>query len=202
MSTVRNPDQTRSRLLKAAFQEIYRNGYQGMRVDEVLVRTELKKGALYHHFASKAELAYAVLDELLYGMMHDRWIEPMNKTSNPIDALKQNIQYIAENEVDYMITHGCPLNNLIQEMSPLDEEFRQRLQHITDDWINAFDEHLKRGQVNGYVKKDIDTLAAATSLVALLEGSTSLLKVAQDKAVISHCWFGIDCLLENLRETS
>ena len=32
----RNPDVTRQRILEAAFMEIYRNGFQGMRLDEVL----------------------------------------------------------------------------------------------------------------------------------------------------------------------
>lgn len=200
MTTVRNPDQTRSRLIQAAFQEIYLNGYQGMRVDEVLARTGLKKGALYHHFASKAELAYAVIDELLYDMMHERWVKPLSKTGNPIDALKQNIQQIGANDVDYIITHGCPVNNLVQEMSPLDEEFRQRLHRIINEWIGAIDKLLKQGQIDGYVRKDIDSLDAATSLVALLEGSTSLLKAAQNKSVLKHCWFGIDALLESLRQ--
>ena len=199
MTTVRNPDQTRTRLIQAAYQEIYLNGYQGMRVDVVLARTNLKKGALYHHFASKADLAYAVIDELLYGMMHERWVKPLGNTRNPIDALKQNIQQIAENDVDYIITHGCPVNNLVQEMSPLDEEFRQRLHRIINDWISAIDQRLKQGQEDGYVRKDVDTFAAATSLVALLEGSTSLLKAAQSKSVLKQCWFGIESLLESLR---
>ena len=53
MSTVRNPDQTRARLLEAAFEEIYQHGFQGMRVDEILERTGLKKGAFYHHFSTQ-----------------------------------------------------------------------------------------------------------------------------------------------------
>ncbi len=47
MTIVRDPDQTRSRLIAAAFYEIYENGFQGMRVEEILKRTGLKKGALY-----------------------------------------------------------------------------------------------------------------------------------------------------------
>ena len=61
--TKRNPQHTREKLLHSAFEEILQHGFQGMRVDEVLLKAELKKGAFYHHFRSKTELGYCVVDE-------------------------------------------------------------------------------------------------------------------------------------------
>ena len=91
MTTTRNPDQTRSRLVQAAFEEIYENGFQGMRIDEILTRTGLKKGALYHHFQSKADLAYAVIDEIIDGYLENDWVKPLQAYENPIDGIKQII---------------------------------------------------------------------------------------------------------------
>lgn len=36
MNTARNPENTRLRILRAAFAEIYKHGFQGMRIDQVL----------------------------------------------------------------------------------------------------------------------------------------------------------------------
>ena len=58
-------ESARSRILRAAFEEIYRHGYQGTRVDAILAETGLTKGAFYHHFSSKQDLGYAVVDEFL-----------------------------------------------------------------------------------------------------------------------------------------
>lgn len=200
--TVRNPDQTRHRLLEAAFDEIYLNGYQGMRVDDILRRTGLKKGALYHHFAGKAEIAYAVIDELILNIIQQTWIAPLQGCDNPIDCIWQILVDMKNNpDYDYTV-RGCPLNNLAQEMSSLDEEFRIRINHLLDLWLNTFDQALARGQANGSVRNDIDSTAMATFLVASMEGSISLIKASRDEKTIMHCMTGIEFVLNSLRDSA
>ena len=46
MATERNTETTRTRILEAAREEIFQNGYQGMRIDSILQKTNLAKGAL------------------------------------------------------------------------------------------------------------------------------------------------------------
>jgi AcrR family transcriptional regulator len=41
------------KIFGAAFQEIHKHGYLGMRVDKVLKNTSVRKGAMYHHFPGK-----------------------------------------------------------------------------------------------------------------------------------------------------
>ncbi|MCU9850061.1 TetR/AcrR family transcriptional regulator [Defluviimonas sp. WL0024] len=48
---------TRERLLKAAKQLVMSKGFAGMSIDDVLRATDLTKGAFFHHFKSKADLA-------------------------------------------------------------------------------------------------------------------------------------------------
>jgi len=198
-TAVRNPDQTRNRLLEAAFEEIYLNGYQGMRVDDVLKRTGLKKGALYHHFASKAEIAYAVIDELIKDLIDETWIAPLENCENPIDCIWGILLTMKDNpDYDYVV-RGCPLNNLAQEMSSLDEEFRSRINCLLKLWIDTFAKSLAEGQTNGTVRKEIDPVAIATYLVASLEGSISLIKATRDEQTIMHCMMGIEQFLNSLR---
>ena len=64
-SSKRNPEQTRQALLEAAFEEIYRVGFQAASLDRILDRAGVTKGALYHHFKNKLELGYAVLEEVV-----------------------------------------------------------------------------------------------------------------------------------------
>ncbi len=199
MATVRNPDQTRNRLIEAAYEAIYQNGYQGMRIDEVLERTGLKKGAMYHHFASKAELGYAVIDELLVNKMQKLWLEPLSRSDDPISALKESILSMDDGDLDYIVKHGCPLNNLAQEMSSLDDGFQTRLQNIFEAWIIGIAKRLTHGQEKGFVRTDIDCMAAATFIVASLEGCTSLLKASQDTKVVELWWPGMNQYLNSLR---
>ncbi len=41
---------------------------------------------------------------------------------------------------------GCPLNNLVQEMSPIDSGFKRRLQRALNLWIDGIESHIRRGQ--------------------------------------------------------
>ena len=55
-------EQTRERILSAAESLILKKGYSGMSIDDLLTATGLTKGAFFHHFKNKAELAQAVLE--------------------------------------------------------------------------------------------------------------------------------------------
>ncbi len=87
MAAQRNPDLTRKSLLEAAFQEIYQSGFQAASLDNILSKAGVTKGALYHHFGSKRELGYAVVDELIRERVLDRWVRPLEHAANPIDGL-------------------------------------------------------------------------------------------------------------------
>ena len=70
-------DTTRTKLLWAAFAEFYRNGFQGGSLNHIVETAGATKGALFHHFAGKQDLGYAVLDEIIEqgSSSHQRDIE-------------------------------------------------------------------------------------------------------------------------------
>lgn len=53
---------TRQQLLDATVQLILAKGYEAMRIDDVCQRTGLTKGAVFHHFRNKEDLALAAAD--------------------------------------------------------------------------------------------------------------------------------------------
>lgn len=198
--TVRNPDQTRQRLLEAAFDEIYQRGYQGMRVDDVLKRTGLQKGAFYHHFNSKHALGCAVLDEVINSEMSERWVQGLEHCDDPIPAIEHIIDDLiaAETSEDEVIL-GCPLNNLAQEMSAQDDEFCQRVRGIFEQWIELLTQAFVRGQTAGTIRKDIDPQAVSLYLVASFEGCIGLAKATQKMDTFLTCRQQISHYLKSLQ---
>ena len=83
----RDPERTRERLLQAAYREVLRSGFQSAGIDTILAATNLTKGALYYHFASKEALGYAIVDEIIANLVHDRWLRPLLSDGQPIDIL-------------------------------------------------------------------------------------------------------------------
>jgi AcrR family transcriptional regulator len=82
---------TRRKILMAAFDEIYHRGFQAASLNNILKNTDTTKGALYHHFKNKMELGYAVVDDVIYETIKVNWIEPLNKTDDPVKTLQQNL---------------------------------------------------------------------------------------------------------------
>ena len=179
----RDPERTRERLLQAGYREIYRSGFQSASIDNILAATNVTKGALYHHFQSKEALGHAIIDEVVATLPRDRWFHPLERSTdkNPIDALISVVQAIPTRPKD--IKGGCPLVNLAQEMSPLDEQFRKRLERIFHAWQEAIATVLRRGQSQGTVRRDLLPEEAATFLIAMVEGYEVLAKNSQDVKV-------------------
>jgi AcrR family transcriptional regulator len=198
MATQRNPDLTRQSLLHAAFQEIYKSGFQAASLDHILFSAGVTKGALYHHFGSKRELGYAVVDELIREHILDRWVRPLENAENPIDGLLAVLRSKSPHP-SFDRRLGCPLNNLAQEMSPLDEGFRKRLESVFRGWREGIAKSLQRGQERGQVRSEVDPFEAADFFIAALEGSVSLAKNAQDSNVFDNCKAGLLRYLESLR---
>lgn len=183
----RNPDVTRQRILEAASTEIYRNGFQGMRLDEVLAATGLTKGALYHHFPNKRALGYAVVDEVILPVVENLWLQPLKNAADPLRVLKTAIEQLPDLKPADMLRYGCPLNNLAQEMSPLDEGFRQRLDYIFRVWHDVTEQALERARQQGLIREDVDCDATAMFIQAAVEGCIGLAKNAQSEARLRLC---------------
>ena len=177
----RDPGRTRERLLQAAFREIRRSGFQSASIDAILAATNVTKGALYHHFESKEALGYAVVEEKIAKLTRDRWLRPMESEGEPIDILIGVVRRIPAGPRD--VRAGCPLLLLSQEMSPLDEQFRKRLERIFLDWQEGVATLLRKGKSQGTVRRDLNPAEAASFLIATVEGYGTLAKNAQDPKV-------------------
>jgi len=179
----RDAQQTRERLLQAAFREVYKVGFQSAGIDTILAATNVTKGALYYHFESKEALGHAIIEEIVAAITAERWLLPLRRSENkdPIDALIGIVQAIPARPRD--VKNGCPLVNLAQEMSRLDEQFRKRLESIFRALQEAIARALRRGQSLGTVSRNLVPEETASFLIAMVEGYEVLAKNAQDTKV-------------------
>ncbi|HKW87664.1 MAG TPA: TetR/AcrR family transcriptional regulator [Candidatus Acidoferrales bacterium] len=163
---------TRNRILHAAFDEFHRNGFHGGSLNHIVENAGTTKGALFHYFKSKTELGYAIVEEVIQPMGKPRWIDPLNEADDPVDAIKKAFRRsIREDAANIeMLGQGCPLNNLAQEMSPLDEGFRKRIEHGYEIWREALADALDRAKERGQIKKSVATKGVAALIVACQMG--------------------------------
>jgi TetR/AcrR family transcriptional repressor of nem operon len=196
-ATSRNPERTRGLLLQAAFQEMYRSGYRSADLDAILAAAGVTKGALYYHFNDKEALGYAVVDEVMASDLHRKWVQPLQNAKDPIEALVRIVQSESVKRED--VRRGCPLLNLSQEMSGLDEGFRRRTAKLFKNWHDAVAEALRDGQKRGVVRNDINANETATFLIATYEGYVVLGKNSQDPRMMQSGQRRVSGQLESLR---
>jgi AcrR family transcriptional regulator len=176
----REPEQTRQKILRSAFNEIYRRGFQSASIDRIVSDAGVTKGALYHHFPDKASLGYAVVDDVIRGHLLARWLGPLEEEAgDPLAALQHAFRVRGKEVQQHEVELGCPLNNLAQEMSPLDEEFRARIEAVFDAWRDGFASTIERAKAAGSVREDVDSRNVAAFLVAAAEGSFGVAKNAR-----------------------
>lgn len=181
--TVKKPrdlEKSRKEILDVAFLEVFMHGFQGVSVDDIVKKTTLTKGAFYHHFPTKLDLGYALVDDVITPMIIDRWIHPLDHYENPLEGMLKQMQLLIGKADPSHLKFGCPLNNLVQEMAPIDQGFKERLQASLQLWIVETEKHLKRAKKNGFLKPSVNTKQVAHFIVMTHEGFYGIIKGLDD----------------------
>ncbi|NMP31225.1 TetR/AcrR family transcriptional regulator [Thalassotalea sp. M1531] len=177
---MREAEQTRQLILDVTSEEIHKNGFQATSLSTILTQCNISKGALYHHFANKQELGYAVFEEIYTPMFLSMW-EPAVTQEDPIQGLCDFFESLAKDMSCEEVICGCPVNNLSQEMACVDEGFRLRILAMQQKLNTLISENLRR--VSEQLRSDLDYSQVSYFIVSAFHGSSSLSKSTQNKAL-------------------
>lgn len=197
----KQPDVTRDKIVDAAYEEIHRHGFQAASLANILAKTGLTKGALYHHFPTKNDLGLAVIEEVIREGFELRIFEPLRAADDPVETLCEVIRRKAETATLDTVKLGCALNNLMQEMSPLDTDFKRRLNAILTTWQETVAVALQRAQKQGRVRRDVDCRAAALFIVSAYEGCIGIAKNLQSVKEFRLCLAQLEGYVQGLLRT-
>lgn len=176
-------EQTRQNILEVTADEIHKNGFTATSLSVILKRCEISKGALYHHFENKMELGYAVFEEIYTPMFLSTW-QPALDIEDPIEGLVAFFSGMANEMSCDEIVCGCPLNNLCQEMSGVDEGFRLRILKMQEQLNAMISDAFER--VGDQLKSDIDYSRVSYFIVATFYGASNLSKSTQNKSLFEQ----------------
>ena len=196
---MRDPEVTRRRLLEAGQAEVYVNGFQATSIGAILARAGLTKGAFFHHFPAKTQFGYALVDDVLTDMIAAQWVVPLRHAEDVPETIATEFEKGAAVLRAQQPILGCPLNNLAQEMNPLDDGFRHRTTAVFALWQDSFRVALERAQERGDLISAFDPAEVAYLLVAQIEGILSLARNSQDPRTLDIGARGLRRYLESLR---
>lgn len=198
-SKTRDLEKSRKEILEAAFSEIFTRGFQGVSIDDIVKKTSLTKGAFYHQFPTKLDLGYALVEEVIAPMIIERWITPLANEKNPLKGILKQMKTLIGDSDPQLLRYGCPLNNLVQEMSPIDAGFRKRLRTALNLWIDELEKELRRAQAAGQLRADAHTHRIATFIVMSHEGFYGMLKGINDPSTFQSLYESMKAYFETLQ---
>jgi len=180
---------TRDLLLAQNYKALHLSGFQGLRTDKVLSDLQITKGAFYHYFPDKLSLGYAIVDEILKPKYLNLWKKTEENQDNPIASISNLLEYhqiqLLKSDEDAKL--GCPLNNLVQEMAPLDEGFRNRIQFILAEQRRMLANAFRNAQKKRLIRNESDPDELALFVLSSVEGAFSMAKALQSKKAFDQC---------------
>lgn len=167
---------TRTRIIEAADQLFYRQGYEQTSFADVAAAVGITRGNFYHHFKSKDEILDAVIGVRLDGTaeMLARWEV---EGGHPEGRLLCFVGMLVANRAKIM-DHGCPVGTLSTELAKLDHRSRtdaNKIFLLFRTWLRRQFELLGR-------QGDADDLAM--HLLARSQGVATLANAFHDEGFI------------------
>jgi TetR/AcrR family transcriptional repressor of nem operon len=181
---------TRARILDAAQAMILERGYAGMSVDALISSLGLTKGAFFHHFRSKDDLAQTLIrryaDEGL-DMLRDNLARVKKLGDDPVQRIR--ILVGLYEEMFEQLTEpypGCLLASYIYELHQFGDDMRMVL---NEEFLLSRTElsTLIREAMQLYPPRvDIDPVAVADMFMSTLEGAFILSKSLGEAAITAQ----------------
>ncbi len=171
---------TRERLIDAAMELFYAQGYEGTGVKEVLKKAGANSGSLYYFFPKKEDLLVAVLEKykvLLYPMV----LQPVfEQVSDPIERIFGVLNGYRMGLEMTQCTSACPIGNLALEMCEKSEAARKGIAENFEGWRLAIRQCLI--DAGDRLPPDVDRDQLATLILSVMEGGVMQAKAYRSLA--------------------
>lgn len=157
---------TRKNLIDSTFDEIYQKGYQGASLTTILKNAKVHKGSMYHFFENKKEMALVSIKEKIYERFVQRYSSIIALESGYLEAFIKSIKDTTNRDFN----KGCPIANIVQEMSNIDEDFKVLMEEIYQTFRknikDILDLAIKKDEM-----KECDTTKLALYIASTIEGA-------------------------------
>ena len=175
----------KSQILDAAAELISERGYKQTSVDEVIRHAGLcGKSHFYHHFKSKEELGYAVLNRQ-FERFADRGLAVLREPMiDPLDRLYLFIDSVVALQAKRGCRGGSSFGTLASELADAHEGFRQRIELVFERWSAQIQSLL--WEVRPRLQDTADTARLARFIIATLEGAVLMSRVTKEIGVMEN----------------
>lgn len=190
MATANHPSSSRTprgsareRLIAAAHQVVRRQGYAATTVDQICAAAGVTKGAFFHHFASKEELAVAAA-----GAWTDRArpmfeMPPHTRLADPLDRLLGHIDFRLSMLDGPAEDYSCFVGTMVQEAYATNDRIRAACEASINAYCEALAPDIQAAiDVHG-APEGVTAIGLAQHVQSVLQGAFVLAKTTNDPAI-------------------
>jgi TetR/AcrR family transcriptional repressor of nem operon len=183
-----NGIQTRTQLLDAAESLFLSHGYGGASVDAILERAGLSKGAFFHHFTSKAELAHALIEryaEADRDVLTDSLARAERLSRDPLQQVLILVGLYEEMLSGLAEPYpGCLFATYCYQAGLFDEPVHTIVRDSMTEWRTIVGGKLREAMERHPTALAVDADDLADALLAVIEGSFVLSKSLKDPELV------------------
>ncbi|HEX8364355.1 MAG TPA: TetR/AcrR family transcriptional regulator [Allosphingosinicella sp.] len=169
---------TRERIVGAAMELFWLKGYGSTSIADILSRSQVNSGSLYHYFPGKQDLLVAVLEAYRDGigpmLLEPAWAGVEDPIERIFALLAKYRSLIVETDCSY----GCPIGSLALEIHEPDPVVRERMAQNFDNWTAAIRDCLEAA--SDRLPARLDLQATAEFVLTVMEGAVMQARTYRD----------------------
>lgn len=185
----RNPVETRARIMDAAEGLVLEQGFGGTSVDAVILEAGVTKGAFFHHFKSKADLGYALVER--YARRDAEHLGSTLERAERLsrDPLQQVLILVAlfEEEFEALTepSGGCLFASYCYQQRILDDATMEVVRAGMLRWRERLAEKLQEAAEQHPPVDGVDLESLADMLLTLFEGALILSRTMNEPGLVA-----------------
>lgn len=169
---------TRRKIVMAAMELFWEKGFQSTSIADILSRTQVHSGSLYHAFPGKQDVLAAVLEAYRDGI--DEWLlaPAWSGIEDPIERIFALLNGYRTQLVTTDCTYGCPIGSLALELHEPDPNIRELLSANFSNWVAAIERCLD--QAGDRLPGDVYRRGLAEFVLTVMEGAIMQARTYRD----------------------
>jgi len=172
------PPDTRDRIVHAAIELFADKGYNATSIADLLSRTQLNSGSLYHFFPGKQDVLLAVLEAYRDGIAAMLLEPAWSHVEDPIERVFALLGAYRTMLAETDCTYGCPIGSLALELHEPDPAVRALLAANFHAWTRAVQANLDAARSR--LPANTDTAALAEFVLTAMEGGVMQARTHRD----------------------
>jgi AcrR family transcriptional regulator len=155
---------SRQEILRTAARLFQQRGYDATSMNDVAAALKLSKGGLYHHFQSKDEILFEIMNHAME-ITQQRVLDPVRGIADPEERLRALIRLHIE---VVLSPRDREITVMLHENHPLPPALRKRINARKKDYVHFLENLIAEVQKSHRASGRVSPRAAAFALLGMI----------------------------------